>query len=268
MPLEEIKKIIRKIPILGPKSVEFAQFLGYKQKKIKPYNHVRIPAKSNGSVSEKEIELIKVKNLLNYTKTSGNYYAATNFDSGYQTMTILDKEFKGRRNPKSRIELIPLDFKNKKVLDIGSNQGGMLFELSPEIMWGVGIDYDYKMVNVSNRIRSVQSYNNLSFYQFNLDKEDLNIIEDFLPGSKPDVIFLLAVCRWIKKWKEVIRFCAATADILIIETNGSEEHQEEQRQELLKNYNKLSELSSKSDDDPESKERKLFLCEESIRLKK
>jgi len=100
-------------------------------------------------------ELAKISNLLEYTKASGQKYSARIYPAGYHTIKLFGKELKGQRDPKKRIEKTPFDFYDKTVLDIGSNQGAMLFELADKIKWGVGLDYDYRMVNVANRISHV-----------------------------------------------------------------------------------------------------------------
>ena len=57
------------------------------------------------------------------------------------------------------------------MLDIGCNQGGMLYELSNRIKYGVGIDYDSRMINVANKIKSHNKLNHLDYYVFDLEKE-------------------------------------------------------------------------------------------------
>ena len=248
----QLKKIIRETPVIGPLTIKVAHKLGYKRPK-NDYTFNRI-------TQEGESNLTKIQNLLNYTKTSESFYAATNFPAGYHTLTIGGKTFKGRRNPKARLEKVPFDFADKSVLDIGSNQGGMLFELKDDVKWGVGIDYDPRMINAANKIKAVESYQHLSFYHFNLESDSLELIEDLLPENKVDIIFLLAVCRWIKNWKEVIRYCAYLSDTLLIETNGTLLEQEEQIKFVKQLFSKIEVISLHSVDDPERNDRQLYLC--------
>ena len=77
----------------------------------------------------------KIMNLLNYTKKSSVSYSAGNFNSGYHTFDIDGHEFKGQRNPKLRFENMPFSFNDLSVLDIGCNQGGMLYSLSDKIKY-------------------------------------------------------------------------------------------------------------------------------------
>lgn len=59
---------------------------------------------------------------------------------------------------------MPYDFTGKTVLDIGSNQGGMLFALDGKYRWAVGVDYDYRMVNASNLIARELGVEDTSFF--------------------------------------------------------------------------------------------------------
>lgn len=253
--MKKLKKVIRELPIVGSIVIKTAHAVGYKKPKSNYiFKRINIDEKSE------DFRLIQTSNLLNYSKTSGSFYAASNFPAGYHTLNILGQELKGRRNPKQRLEQAGFDFNNKSVLDIGSNQGGMLFQIKNEIKWGVGIDYDHRMTNVANKITQVESIQNIDFFSFNLENEPLDLINDFLPEKKVDIVFLLAVCRWIKNWREVIDFCAKISDTMLIETNGSDEQQSEQRSYFEKLYSSITPISKNSNDDPERDDRKLYLC--------
>ena len=143
----------------------------------------------------------RVMNLLSYTKKSGVSYSGGKFNTGYHSFNIKGYEFAGQRNPKLRFENLPFSLKGLSVLDIGCNQGGMLHAFSDEIKHGVGIDYDSRMINVANKIKSYTEANNLDFYVFNLENENLDYIRDFLKEEKVDLAFLLSICMWIENWK-------------------------------------------------------------------
>jgi len=198
--------------------------------------------------------------LLNYTKTSGATYNGVDFPAGYHTLQINGVELPGQREPAERLELLPFDFTNKTVLDIGCNQGGMLFAVGDRISQGIGIDYDSRLINAANKIRSLKRAANLDFYVFNLEDENLSVIKDFLPDKKVDVVFLLSVCMWIKNWKEVINLATEVSDCLLFESNGRTEQQEEQIAYLRDRYKSVQQLSEKSEDDKSQKNRKLFYC--------
>jgi SAM-dependent methyltransferase len=202
----------------------------------------------------------KVMNLLSYTRKSGVSYSGGQFDTGYHSFTINGYEFSGQRNPKLRFQNLPFSLKNLSVLDIGCNQGGMLYAFSDEIKYGVGIDYDGRMINAANKIKSYTRSENLDFYIFNLESENLEYINDFLPAEKVDVVLLLSVCMWIGNWKEVISFANTISKKMIFESNGNPEQQEEQIKYLNSIYQNVSLINEQSDDDLTQKNRKLFVC--------
>ena len=201
----------------------------------------------------------KIKNLLQYTTTSGKAYNGGGYEGGYHTLTIHNQEIKGQRNPKERLQDIPFDFTNKTVLDIGCNQGGMLFALQDKIKDGIGIDFDYRLINVANRIRSSHNYNNLNFYVFNLEKEDFDLISNF-SDNKIDIVFLLSVCMWIDNWKELCMWCSKNARCCLFETNGKKNQQEEQVDFLKTLYKKVILIRDKSNDDASQTKRRLYFC--------
>lgn len=227
-------------------------------KKKKKFTPKRIDlAKRIKDFTKGELKLI---NLLNYTKKSASTYSGELYDVGYHTFHFGTKVLKGQRNPEERFKNVPFDFKNKTVLDLGSNQGGMLNACAKDIKYGIGLDYDARMINVSNRIKEHTENKNLQFYVFNLEEEKLNYIEDFLPEDKVDICFLLSVCMWLKNWKELIVFVKSISDNLLFESNGSDEQQKEQIDFLKSIYSDVMLINEISDDDPLQKKRKLLLC--------
>ena len=202
----------------------------------------------------------KLINLLNYTKKSASTYSGELYDVGYHTFNFGDKVLKGQRNPEERFKNVPFDFKGKTVLDLGSNQGGMLNACAKKIKYGIGLDYDARMINVSNRIKEHSENKNLQFYVFNLENEKLEYIQDFLPDDKVDICFLLSVCMWLSNWKELITFVKSISEHLLFESNGSDEQQHEQINFLKSIYTDVNLINEISDDDPLQKKRKLLLC--------
>ncbi|WP_372369587.1 class I SAM-dependent methyltransferase [Candidatus Uabimicrobium sp. HlEnr_7] len=231
-------------------------FKSKKQKKQTPIPRLDIV---KDEIDGLDIETRKVLNLLNYTKTSGVAYDGGLYDVGYHSFDFNNKKFKGQRDPKQRFEKVDIDFTGKTVLDIGCNQGGMLFAIADKIGHGVGIDFDSRMINTANRIKRYKSQDNLDFYVFDLAKENLEIINDFLV-KKVDVCLLLSICMWIPNWKAVVDFCFAVSDKMIFESNGKQEKQEEQKAYLETKYAQVTLLSNTSDDDAKQKKRKLYLC--------
>ena len=205
-------------------------------------------------------ETRKVLNVIGYTKQSGTQYSADVYDSAYHSIELRGVTFTGQRKPKERLDAVPFDFSNATVLDIGCNQGGMIFELADKIRHGVGIDYDSRMINAANRLRSYRKSGNTDFFVFDLENEDLNIIENLLPEGGVDIIFLLSVCMWIENWRSVIDKAAKLSDNLLFETNGKPEEQEEQESYLRKVYGDVAMIRDSSPDDLTQKSRKLIFC--------
>lgn len=206
----------------------------------------------------------KVCNLLAYTKKSNSPYSAQQFPAGYHTINFDGHLIQGQRNPNERLALVPFDFSGKAVLDIGSNQGGMVLQLADKIRWGIGVDYDHRLVNVANWIAQARSKNNLRFYVFDLEKEPLELIADFLPEAKADICLLLSVCTWIRNWREVIDVAGSLSNAILFESTGTDQQQDEQLAYLQKRYGTVTALANASLDDPRQKRRKLFLLTDPI----
>jgi len=205
-------------------------------------------------------DYIKIKNLLQYTTTSDKSYNGGEYEGGYHTLNICDRTILGQRNPAQRLEGVPYDFTNKTVLDVGSNQGGMLFQVQDNIEQGIGIDFDHRLVNVANKIKQTHNYSNLNFYVFDLEKETFDLINNFA-SKQIDIIFLLSVCMWIKNWKEFCTWCSINAKSCLFETNGKKSEQAEQVKFLKTLYKTVLLIREKSNDDLSQTKRQLYFCE-------
>jgi hypothetical protein len=137
----------------------------------------------------------------------------------------------------------------------------MLLPLASSIRWGVGLDYDHRMVNAATRICRQTPHRNLDFYVFDLDREPLELIENFLPDGKADICFLLSVCMWLDRWQDVVHHAASLSSELLFEANGTAEQQRAQESLLRSLYYDVHRLSDASEDDAVQKQRKLFRCE-------
>ena len=134
----------------------------------------------------------------------------------------------------------------------------MIHQVRTLIKWGVGIDYDPRMINAANRIKSVNASENISFYIVDLQNDPLELISDFMPDRKADIRFLLSVWMWLKNWQQVIDFAHSKSNSMLFETNGSALQQDQQINYLKAKYSVVNMLSEMSDDDPIQKSRKLF----------
>jgi SAM-dependent methyltransferase len=223
----------------------------------RPYRFSRLHRDAEDDATR---ETRHIYNLLNYTKTSNSDYSAQRYPAGYHTIQLRDRKLAGQRDPAARLASVPMDFADKSVLDLGSNQGGMLLQLADRLKWGVGVDYDHRMVNAANRIRWANGASKLNFYVFDLQSENLQIIRDFLPEQRADVCFLLSVCMWLKNWREVIEFTASVAEAVLFESNGTPVQQREQIEHLRKVWPNVTLLSEESEDDADQRNRKLLLA--------
>lgn len=213
-----------------------------------------------GSDDGIDLETKKILNLLTYTKDNAVQYNAKEYPSGYHTLEIDGRTFRGQRDPARRFDGVPFNFSGTTVLDLGCNQGGMLLSIADRIKSGVGLDFDYKMVNAANRVRAHKRLGNLNYYVFDLEKEHLELIRNFVPGSTVDIVFLLSVCMWIKNWRLVIDSARSISNCLLFESNGSQEQQIEQEAYLRTTYAEVVLVREASTDDSGQQQRKLFLC--------
>jgi SAM-dependent methyltransferase len=213
-----------------------------------------------GAPDGQDLEVHKILNLLSYAKNSATIYSAQAFESGYHSLTIDNHRFEGQRDPEQRLHGVPFDFTSASVLDLGCNQGGMLFSIADRIETGIGVDFDYKMVNAANRIRACKQLDNVHFYVFDLERENFQLLRNFLPGRRVDIVFLLSVCMWLPNWKDVIGAARSVSDNLLFESNGSEEQQREQEQHVRQTYANVVTVRDASTDDHKQKRRRLFLC--------
>ena len=260
-----MKESLKNIPIFGPAGRNIARVLKKISRVLRgenthnEYAFERQPVAAS-SHDNNDLETKQILNLLNYTKTSNQSYNAQIYPAGYHSLSITGFNITGQRNPAQRIELVPFNFSGKTVLDIGCNQGGMLFSVATKALHGIGIDFDSRLINAANKIRSHIKQQNLDFYVFDLEKEDLQIIRDFLPGEKVNITFLLSICMWIKNWREVIDLTSKISECLLFESNGTKEQQQEQLKYLKATYEEVKLIQEQSDDDEGQKNRKLYFC--------
>lgn len=257
-----MKNFIKKIPYIGDKLVTLKRkrdcLIRSRELDDRINNFERITFES--SSNPQEISLVQVRNLLSYSTLSGKLYAGDKFPGGYQTISILGTSLLGQRDPVKRLSYVPLDFTGKRILDIGCNQGGMLLSINEQAKWCVGLDYDQRLINAANKVRSVRGSANVDFFAFDVEKEPIDLICDFLPESKVDIVFLLAMCMWIKNWKELITFCSSISPLMLFESNGSDIQQSEQVEFLGKVFDEVSILNHESNDDQLHSDRKLYLA--------
>lgn len=96
-----------------------------------------------------------------------------------------------QRDAKTRIaqfDLLPSEWEGKRVLDLGCNNGAMLFHLTNVgIASGLGIEYDADKVAVAQEISDFVGVNHLHFQQGDIDALDAEALGTF------DIVMALAI---------------------------------------------------------------------------
>ena len=196
--------------------------------------------------------MIKSNDAITYLKSHSH---KKGYDTGYHTLKVGTTVLKGQRNPEERIFDVNYDFTKKRVLDLGCNRGGMLFEIQDKVEYAVGIDHDSNVINCCNVLRCHNKANNLNFYVHDLDTmnlQDLNLYGPF------DIAFMLSMSRWLKKWKTYINWIGTNCKACLFETNGS--NQDEQIELLAEHFNVKIINDHSFDDANKVYDRKLLLC--------
>jgi len=177
-------------------------------------------------IDEKNFELYFDRSSINFVekeikKTCGGYEGSKWFNrtsNGYHSFNIGNINLKGQRTPKIRIEQLRkyYDFRNKTVLDLGCNNGGMLFHL-PEIRRGVGVELDKRCINCANQLKRLFQFT----YELEFLEKDLNNPLDI--KERFDVAFLFSLGSWIKNWRGLYSHTLRLAETVFLETNNDEE---------------------------------------------
>lgn len=210
--------------------------------------------------TEKERKILAARSAIWHTTASGSTYSGARHLAGYHSIEILGSYLRGQRECRERLAKVPFDFSGKIVLDVGCNVGGMLHALSGRVAFATGIDYDAKCINAANVVARVNDTMNLSFFTFNLERDDLASIVSLTLGRKIDICFLLSVCMWIRNWREVVDFLATRCEHMLFESNGSQKQQDEQIEHIRQRYASVELILEGSPDDPGQQERSLYLC--------
>jgi hypothetical protein len=207
-----------------------------------------------------DIAILKTLSLVDFATKSTVAYSGRGFPSGYHSLMLRDKSFRGQRECATRLATVPYDFTNKVVLDLGCNCGGMIHCIADRILTGVGIDRDSKYINAANAIKSLNGANNLNFFVLDLDRDNLSTIDSFMLDKRVDICFLLSICMWLKNWKRVITQSSRIADTLLFESNGDNQQQREQVEFLNQLFGSVELIDSESHDDFVQSKRALYLC--------
>lgn len=200
-----------------------------------------------------------IKEILLYAAGAGGGFGGT-FPAGYHTVLIGGEKLKGERDPIERLSKVPYDFKNKCVLDLGTNIGGMLFAVADKIKYGIGVDFNARAINAANKLKTYYKLNNVDFFVFDLEKEPIELIKKLISVEKIDICFMLSMCAWVRNWKSIINFAADISSNLLFEAHGPMSAQKVQVDFLQQHYKKVTLINPTSEDDPINKNRSLYLC--------
>jgi len=147
-----------------------------------------------------------------------NKYIYSTFDLRY--LSVDDKI--GQRNIKKRIKQFEINLNNikdKNILDIGSNIGGILCEITKmNPKSALGLEYDNEKVIISNQISALNKIDGkLNFIQ--QDVESLEFVSHF--NEKYEVVFCLAVIEHLKNKEQFInKLGEICTEILYFEGNA------------------------------------------------
>ncbi|WGO99110.1 cupin-like domain-containing protein [Saccharophagus degradans] len=213
---------------------------------------------------KKESNVQSVLKVLDYTKTNKKWFDEKELVAGYHSVSILGEKIKGQRDPEMRLAKVDYDFADKRVLDVGCSNGGLLHALSDQVAFGVGVDFNAKCINAANALKAINRRDNIHFYTFDLDKEDLLMLNHFVFGESVDICFFFNISLWVKRWKEVFLLCSDITQTLLFEAHGNEDQQAEQLSFVRSVYRNVKLLSEQSDDDPTYAKRKMYLCENKV----
>ena len=155
----------------------------------------------------------------NYTMYNGWENARTEY--GYHSFSLPGVDIQGQRTPSKRIEEFKkhISFKDKVVIDIGCNVGGMLFHI-PDLKKGYGFDYDNKCIVAANNIAKILDRNELTFSTIDLDKVPHESLKNYI-NEKIDIVFLLSVGKWISTHKDLYQFFVKQGADIILELNNN-----------------------------------------------
>ena len=126
-----------------------------------------------------------------------------------------------QRDARRRLEqfgLRPEDVRGKRVLDLGCNNGAILFQISnDQPAQGVGIEYDPEKVDLARRIAAFAGIERLEFRVGDLDALDARAV-----GGPFDVVLCLAVEAHVQDPDHLYRLLAdVTRGVLLFEANAS-----------------------------------------------
>lgn len=116
----------------------------------------------------------------------------------------------------ARFDLVRSQVEGRSVLDLGSNSGAMLFELSNRgIRSGLGIEYDAEKVQLAREIAAASGLRHLEFLQADIDALSAGELGRF------DLVLALAIEAHVLQPERLLELLAGITDkVLYFEGNG------------------------------------------------
>jgi SAM-dependent methyltransferase len=165
----------------------------------------------------------QLKRTLGYEHYNGWENSRTSY--GYHSFNLPGVNILGQRTPVHRLDEFRkhIDFTNKTVVDIGCNVGGMLFHLD-EIKKGYGFDFDATCIDVAKNISKILKNDKLEFNTVDLDSVPHSTLNNYFKSV--DIVFLLAVNKWIKTHLELFDFFIKQECDIVLELNNNKRDQD------------------------------------------
>jgi 2-polyprenyl-3-methyl-5-hydroxy-6-metoxy-1,4-benzoquinol methylase len=165
-----------------------------------------------------------------------------------------------QRDAAKRLAAFGLDqscVSGKTVLDLGSNTGAMLFQLSNhDLARGVGIEYDVDKVGLANEIALLAEVPNITFKQGDIDKLDPTEIGVY------DIVLALAIEAHVQDPHRLYELLGSvTSDMLCFEGNTGCDMKEVTERLSANGFTEFTDLGFCTDDvDPRNNQRPQLLA--------
>ena len=209
-------------------------------------------------------KMASVLKVLNYTKADEVGVDEASFVADYNAACIQDEIFLWHRSP--QVDLLPIryDFSGKRALDLGCLNGDLLHRLTHTLSFGVGVDANSRRINAANALKAVSQAENIHFYTFDLNTEDLSMLTSFALGESFDICLCANVLLDVNRWKELLLFCSTNSAALFVETYGNADEQEKQFNFIESLYQNIKLIAYFQNSESMDLDRKMYFCEDPV----